>query len=102
MFKRFLQALPPLAAPKWTFENTTSTTLSDGSSHWVNVWLHHELHNEGYGDVTVDWRMHVTRDGVPVKLDMWGPNWFTGTRLNGSLNDSTRCTLLLCPDAAVG
>lgn len=73
-----MQALPPVATPKWRFENATTTTLSDGSSHDVNIWLHHALHNEGYGDVTVDWRMHVTHEGVPVMLDMWGPNWFTG------------------------
>jgi hypothetical protein len=78
------QALPPLSAPKWKLENSTTTTLSDGSSHDVNVWLHHAQHDEGYGSVTIDWRMHVTPDGVPVMLDMWGPNWFTGTLLRAA------------------
>lgn len=81
-----------MSAPKWKFENTTTTTLSVGSSHQVNVWLHHAVHNEGYGEVAVDWRMYVTPDGIPVKLDMWGPNWFTGALLllAGRLNVSLK------------
>lgn len=44
----------------------------------VSAWLLQFSHNAGYGNVSTEYRMYVTDDGVPVKLDMWGRNWFSG------------------------
>lgn len=73
-----MQALPRLDQPRWAYENTTTTNTSTGWDVRVDVWHYHVSHDEGYGTIDIDWRLSVTPDGTPVRLDMWGTNWFTG------------------------
>lgn len=51
---------------------------ANGATLAVDVWLLQFSHSAGYGNVSTEYRLYVTDAGEPVKLDMWGRNWFSG------------------------
>ena len=74
-----LQALPPISAPSWSYEGTKAINHSNASVN-THVWHYHVEHDEGYGNIKIDWRLYTDAktNKVPLRFDMWGINWFTG------------------------
>jgi hypothetical protein len=74
-----VQALPRVEAPAWRY-NGTHAIRHGNSSADAHVWHYHVAHNQGYGEINIDWRLYVREEDslTPLRLDMWGVNWFSG------------------------
>jgi cathepsin L len=65
--------LPEVTRERWEYGGETK--VDDDT---VDTWVFKSEPGKGYGHYTSNYTLSVSKDGAPVKLDIWGINPYTG------------------------